>query len=296
MFAIIKREYKIYICCKLKQYFYSMVGFVFLAFFLAIVGLYTWAGNLSQGIGNFEMTLGNMTFIFVILIPILTMRIVAEEKKQKTDQLLYTSPISLTKVILGKYIAVMILFTIAILVIALYPLLIHMYGQDVRLSLAYSSLIGFYLLGAANIAVGLFISSLTESQVIAAVVSFIVLLLSNMLTSIASMLPTDALSQALILTVAWIVVCVIAYNMMKNITVAAILAVIGEVVVWGIYIAKSAVYENLLSKVADAFAITSRYSDFELGILKYDAIVYYISVSFLFVFLTVQIIKKKRFN
>ena len=288
MFAIIKKE--------LKQYFYSMVGFVFLAFFLAIVGLYTWAGNLSQGIGNFEMTLGNMTFIFVILIPILTMRIVAEEKKQKTDQLLYTSPISLTKVILGKYIAVMILFTIAILVIALYPLLIHMYGQDVRLSLAYSSLIGFYLLCAANIAVGLFISSLTESQVIAAVVSFIVLLLSNMLTSIASMLPTDALSQALILTVAWIVVCVIAYNMMKNITVAAILAVIGEVVVWGIYIAKSAVYENLLSKVADAFAITSRYSDFELGILKYDAIVYYISVSFLFVFLTVQIIKKKRFN
>ena len=288
MFAIIKKE--------LKQYFYSMVGFVFLAFFLAIVGLYTWAGNLSQDIGNFEMTLGNMTFIFVILIPILTMRIVAEEKKQKTDQLLYTSPISLTKVILGKYIAVMILFTIAILVIALYPLLIHMYGQDVRLSLAYSSLIGFYLLGAANIAVGLFISSLTESQVIAAVVSFIVLLLSNMLTSIASMLPTDALSQALILTVAWIVVCVIAYNMMKNITVTAILAVIGEVVVWGIYIAKSAVYENLLSKVADAFAITSRYSDFELGILKYDAIVYYISVSFLFVFLTVQIIKKKRFN
>ena len=277
MFAIIKKE--------LKQYFYSMVGFVFLAFFLAIVGLYTWAGNLSQGIGNFEMTLGNMTFIFVILIPILTMRIVAEEKKQKTDQLLYTSPISLTKVILGKYIAVMILFTIAILVIALYPLLIHMYGQDVRLSLAYSSLIGFYLLGAANIAVGLFISSLTESQVIAAVVSFIVLLLSNMLTSIA-----------LILTVAWIVVCVIAYNMMKNITVTAILAVIGEVVVWGIYIAKSVVYENLLSKVADAFAITSRYSDFELGILKYDAIVYYISVSFLFVFLTVQIIKKKRFN
>ena len=288
MFAIIKKE--------LKQYFYSMVGFVFLAFFLAIVGLYTWAGNLSQGIGNFEMTLGNMTFIFVILIPILTMRIVAEEKKQKTDQLLYTSPISLTKVILGKYIAVMILFTIAILVIALYPLLIHMYGQDVRLSLAYSSLIGFYLLGAANIAVGLFISSLTESQVIAAVVSFIVLLLSNMLTSIASMLPTDALSQALILTDATIVVCVIAYNMMKNITVTAILAVIGEVVVWGIYIAKSAVYENLLSKVADAFAITSRYSDFELGILKYDAIVYYISVSFLFVFLTVQIIKKKRFN
>ena len=111
-----------------------------------------------------------------------------------------------------------------------------MYSQDVRLSLAYSSLIGFYLLGAANIAVGLFISSLTESQVIAAVVSFVYCFLTPVLTSIArSVLPAVALSQALILTVAWIVVCVIAYNMMKNITVTAILAVIGEVVVWGIY-------------------------------------------------------------
>ncbi|MCH5268259.1 MAG: ABC transporter permease subunit [Lachnospiraceae bacterium] len=288
MFAIIKKE--------LRQYFYSMVGFVFLAFFLALIGLYTWAGNLAQGIGNFELTLGNLTFIYVILIPILTMRIVAEENKQRTDQLLYTSPISLSKIILGKYLAVMTLFTIAILVIALYPLLINMYGRDVRLSLAYSSLIGFYLLGAANIAIGLFISSLTESQVIAAVVSFIALLMSNMLTSIASMLPGDSLSQAIIMAVLWLVVCTIAYNMMKNVTVTVVLALVGEAVVWGIYIAKSALYENLLTKVSGVFAITGRYSDFELGILDYDAIIYYLSVSFLFLFLTVQMIKKKRFN
>ncbi len=288
MLAIIKKE--------LKQYFYSMVGFVFLAFFLAVIGLYTWAGNLSQGIGNFEATLGNLTFIYVILIPILTMRIVAEENKQKTDQLLYTSPISLTKVIFGKYLAVMALFTIGILVISLYPLLIHSYGDEVRLSLAYSSIIGFYLLGAANIAIGLFISSLTESQVIAAVVSFIVLLLSNMLSSIATMLPSDSLSQGVILAVLWIVVCVVVYNMMKNVIVTGILAVVGEIVIWGIYIAKSSLYENLLTKVAGVFAVSARYSDFELGILKYDAIVYYLSVIFIFVFLTIQVIKKKRFN
>lgn len=288
MIAIIKKE--------LRQYFYSMVGFVFLAFFLAIVGLYTWAGNLGNGIGNFELTLGNLTFIYVILIPILTMRIMAEENKQRTDQLLYTSPISLTKVIIGKYLAVMTLFTIAILIIALYPLIISMYGQNVRLSLAYSSLIGFYLLGAANIAIGVFISSLTESQVIAAVVSFIVLLMSNMLTSIASMLPSDSTAQVIIVALLWLVVCAIAYNMMGNVVVTAILAVIGESVVWGIFIAKKALYENLLVKVSEVFAITSRYSDFELGILDYDAIIYYLSVSFLFLFLTVQIIKKKRFN
>ncbi|MDO4167938.1 MAG: ABC transporter permease [Eubacteriales bacterium] len=288
MLAIIKKE--------LRQYFYSMVGFVFLAFFLAIIGLYTWAGNLSQGIGNFEATLGNLTFIYVILIPILTMRIVAEENKQKTDQLLYTSPISLSKVILGKYLAVMALFTIGILVISLYPLLIHSYGDEVRLSLAYSSIIGFYLLGAANIAIGLFISSLTESQVIAAVVSFIVLLLSNMLSSIATMLPSDSLSQAVILAVVWIAVCVAVYNMLKNVIVTGILAAAGEILIWVIYFVKSSLYENLLTKVADVFVVSSRYTDFELGILKYDAIVYYLSVIFIFVFLTIQVIKKKRFN
>lgn len=288
MIAIIKKE--------LKQYFYSMVGFVFLAFFLAIIGLYTWAGNLSQGIGNFEATLGNLTFIYVILIPILTMRIVAEENKQKTDQLLYTAPISLTRVIIGKYLAVMALFSIGVLVISLYPLLIRSYGDGVRLSLAYSSIIGFYLLGAANIAIGLFISSLTESQVIAAVVSFIVLLLSNMLSSIATMLPSDSLSQAVMLAVLWVVVCVIVYNTMKNIIVTGVLAVVGEAVIWGIYIAKSSIFENLLSKVADVFVVSSRYADFELGILKYDAIVYYLSVVFIFIFLTIQVIKKKRFS
>ena len=288
MIAIIKKE--------LKQYFYSMVGFVFLAFFLAIIGLYTWAGNLSQGIGNFELTLGNLTFIYVILIPILTMRIVAEENKQKTDQLLYTAPISLTRVIIGKYLAVMALFTIGVLVISLYPLLISSYGEGVRLSLAYSSIIGYYLLGAANIAIGLFISSLTESQVIAAVVSFIVLLLSNMLSSIATMLPSDSLSQAVMSAVIWVVVCVIVYNAMKNIIVTAGLAVVGEAVIWIIYATHKSIYENLLSKVAGVFVVSARYNDFELGILKYDAIVYYLSVVFIFVFLTIQVIKKKRFG
>lgn len=288
MFAIIKKE--------LRQYFYSMIGFVFLAFFLAIVGLYTWAGNLSQGIGNFELTLSNITFMYIILIPILTMRIVAEENKQRTDQLLYTSPISLTKVIVGKYLAVLALFTIGILVISLYPLLISSYGEGVRLSLAYSSIIGFFLLGAANIAVGLFISSLTESQVIAAVLSFVVLLLSNMLSNITAMLPSDSLSQALYLAVIWVAICVVAYNMMKNMVVSAALAVIGEAVIWIIYGAKRSIYEGILTKIADALTLSNKYTDFGLGILKYDAILYYLSVIFIFVFLTIQMIRKKRFN
>lgn len=288
MFAVYKKE--------LKQYFHSMIGFVFLAFFLVIIGIYTWANNIAGGYGNFELTLGSANFLFVLLIPILTMRVVAEENHQGTNQLLYTSPISITKVILGKYFAVLTLFGMGVLAISLYPLILNRYGTDVQLSMAYSAIIGFFLLGAACIAIGTFISSLTESQAIAAVVSFIVLLLAYLMTSLSSMVPSDALSQTVILSVIWLVVGLISYNMMKNPTVSIVLVVLGEAAIWIVYAVKSSVYDGFVTKILNCAAVASRFDDFTLGIIQYDAIVYYISVAFLFVFLTIQTIKKKRFS
>ena len=288
MLAIYKKE--------LRQYFNSMIGFVFLAFFLVIIGIYTWAYNLSSGLGNFEVTLGGISFMYVLLVPILTMRIVAEENRQKTDQLLYTAPVSLTKIIVGKYFAVLTLFSCAFIPICIYPLIIHMYGTDVRLAPAYSSIIGFYLLGAATIAIGLFISSLTESQVIASVVSFITLLLTFLLSNITVMLPTEAISQCVMIAVLWLVICLVFYHMMNNVTVLVMMAVIGEVAIWIIYAVKSSLYESLLTNILNTLALSTRFDDFSLGILNYDAIVYYVSIAFLFVFLTIQMIKKKRFN
>ncbi len=288
MLAIYKKE--------LRQYFNSMIGFVFLAFFLVIIGIYTWAYNLSSGLGNFEVTLGGISFMYVLLVPILTMRIVAEENRQKTDQLLYTAPVSLTKIIVGKYFAVLTLFSCAFIPICIYPLIIHMYGTDVRLAPAYSSIIGFYLLGAATIAIGLFISSLTESQVIAAVVSFITLLLTFLLSNITGMLPTEAISQCVMIAVLWLVICLVFYHMMNNVTVLVMMAVIGEAAIWIIYAVKSSLYESLLTNILNTLALSTRFDDFSLGILNYDAIVYYVSIAFLFVFLTIQMIKKKRFN
>ena len=234
--------------------------------------------------------------MYVILIPILTMRIVAEENRQKTDQLLYTSPVSISKIIVGKYLAVMTLFSAGIIIICFYPLILNMYGDDVRLASAYSSIIGFYLLGAASIAIGMFVSCLTESQIIAAVISFLVLLMSYLLTNVSAMLPSDALSQCIMFAICWLIVCGIAYYMMKNITVFTALVVIGEVVLWIIYVFKSSIYEGLFNNILNALAISARFDDFELGILNYDAIVYYVTIAFLFVFLTVQTIKNKRFN
>lgn len=288
MLAIYKKE--------LRQYFNSMIGFVFLAFFLVIIGIYTWAYNLSSGLGNFEVTLGGISFMYVLLVPILTMRIVAEENRQKTDQLLYTAPVSLTKIIVGKYFAVLTLFSCAFIPICIYPLIIHMYGTDVRLAPAYSSIIGFYLLGAATIAIGLFISSLTESQVIASVVSFITLLLTFLLSNITGMLPTEAISQCVMIAVFWLVICLVFYHMMNNVTVLVMMAVIGEAAIWIIYAVKSSLYESLLTNILNTLALSTRFDDFSLGILNYDAIVYYVSIAFLFVFLTIQMIKKKRFN
>lgn len=288
MLAIYKKE--------LRQYFNSMIGFVFLAFFLVIIGIYTWAYNLSSGLGNFEVTLGGISFMYVLLVPILTMRIVAEENRQKTDQLLYTAPVSLTKIIVGKYFAVLTLFSCAFIPICIYPLIIHMYGTDVRLAPAYSSIIGFYLLGAATIAIGLFISSLTESQVIASVVSFITLLLTFLLSNITGMLPTEAISQCVMIAVLWLVICLVFYHMMNNVTVLVMMAVIGEAAIWIIYAVKSSLYESLLTNILNTLALSTRFDDFILGILNYDAIVYYVSIAFLFVFLTIQMIKKKRFN
>lgn len=288
MLAIYKKE--------LRQYFNSMIGFVFLAFFLVIIGIYTWAYNLSSGLGNFEVTLGGISFMYVLLVPILTMRIVAEENRQKTDQLLYTAPVSLTKIIVGKYFAVLTLFSCAFIPICIYPLIIHMYGTDVRLAPAYSSIIGFYLLGATTIAIGLFISSLTESQVIASVVSFITLLLTFLLSNITGMLPTEAISQCVMIAVLWLVICLVFYHMMNNVTVLVMMAVIGEAAIWIIYAVKSSLYESLLTNILNTLALSTRFDDFSLGILNYDAIVYYVSIAFLFVFLTIQMIKKKRFN
>lgn len=288
MLAIYKKE--------LRQYFNSMIGFVFLAFFLVIIGIYTWAYNLSSGLGNFEVTLGGISFMYVLLVPILTMRIVAEENRQKTDQLLYTAPVSLTKIIVGKYFAVLTLFSCAFIPICIYPLIIHMYGTDVRLAPAYSSIIGFYLLGAATIAIGLFISSLTESQVIASVVSFITLLLTFLLSNITGMLPTEAISQCVMIAVLWLVICLVFYHMMNNVTVLVMMAVIGEAAIWIIYAVKSSLYESLLTNILNTLALSTRFDDFSLGILNYDAIVYYVSIAFLFVFLTIKMIKKKRFN
>lgn len=285
MLAIYKRE--------LKSYFTSMIGYIFIAFFLVIIGIYYVIYNLVYGYGNFEIVLSSVSFLYVVLVPILTMRIMAEEKRQKTDQLLLTSPIPPYQIILGKYLAVITVFTAAIGITCFYPLILLQFG-NASLNTAYTSLLGFFLLGASFIAIGVFISSLTENQIVAAVISFIVILLTTIIDGIVGIFPSDNKSTWIILSVIFLFLCYLTYVVIHNIFFSLILGIIGEVLITGIYFLKPSFFDGLIVKIFDWFSIVGRFESFYMAIIKLSDLVYYISIIFLFLFLTVQSIKKSR--
>ena len=164
MIAIFKHE--------LRLYFHSLTAYVFGAFLLLIVGIGAMLYNLQAAVSNFEYVLSFSSMIFAVIVPILTMRVIAEERKQKTDQLLYSLPISTTKIIVGKYLALLTVYAIPCGVIAFYPLILNMFGE-VNLLGGYSCLLYFFLLGASLIAVCQFLSSLTDNLVVAAVLGIL---------------------------------------------------------------------------------------------------------------------------
>ena len=182
MLAIFKREF--------KSYFQSVIGWLFLAATLSIFGLYFYVYNLVYGYPNISNTLSSVTFIFLITVPVLTMRVLAEEKKNKTDQLILTAPVSVGKIVAAKFLAMGAIFSIAVAVIAVTPLILSAFGT-VPFRENYVALLGFWLYGLTCIAIGMFVSSLTESQVIAAVLTFVLLFVGYMMESICSLISTS---------------------------------------------------------------------------------------------------------
>lgn len=287
MLAIFKKE--------LRSYFTSMIGYLFIGFFLAIVGVYFMAFNLQGGYANFEYVLNSMVFVFVILVPILTMRLLAEEKKQKTDQLLFTSPLSVNKIVVGKYLAVFAVFVSAMVITMFYPFILSKYGT-VSFKLAYTGILGFVLVGAAYLAIGLFLSALFESQAIAAVVTFVVLLITFIMQGIVGLMPTSNKAAWLIFSVIALLIAVVIYFMINNVTVAISLGVVLEAACAIIYFAKPSLYDGLVVKVFDWFSVVDRFDNIMNGILDLTGIVYYISITVIFIFLTIQSLNKRRWR
>lgn len=182
MFAIWKKEF--------KAYFHSVIGWLFVAALLALFGLYFYAYNLMQGYPYVYYSLSSVTIIFLIAVPVLTMRSFAEERKNRTDQLMLTAPVSVGKIVLGKYLAMVSVFSVDVLLFCFAPLILRAFGT-VPMGESYISILAFWLYGCACIAVGMLISALTESQVIAAVLSFAVLFISYMMQGITGLISSD---------------------------------------------------------------------------------------------------------
>ncbi len=236
MLAIYKRE--------LKSYFRSFIGLLFIAVTLFFLGLYFTVYNLLNGYPYFAYSVSSVIFLFMLSVPILTMRILAEEKRSKTDQLILTVPVSVGAVVMGKFLALVTIFLIPTLIACVYPLIMASYGS-VPMGEAYLSILAFFLFGTASIAIGVFISSLTESQVIAAVLSFAVLFLGYMMSSICSIISSTG---------------------------------------------------NLLTRLLGCFDMYTPFANLLEGTLNIGSIVYFVSLTALVLFLTVQSIQKRRYS
>lgn len=287
MLAIYKKE--------LRAYFNSIIGWLFIAFFLAFIGIYFFLDNLYYGYTHFGYSLYSVALIFILLVPMITMRIMAEENKQKTDQLLFTSPVSVEKIIIGKFLAVISVFGIVMLITCAYPLIMSAFGE-VNLLMNYAAILGFFLLGCAYLSIGTFISALTESQAFAAVLTFIVVLVTYLMDGIASLFSTSARTAWLVFAFLLFLVAVLTWVQMKNKLVTGLFFVISQGAMAGIYFLKPTMLEGSIVSVFNWFSVEARYDDFVNGIFNVSSVVYYISVVVLFIFLTVQAIKKRRWN
>ena len=287
MTAVYKRE--------LRSYLTSMIGYLFMFFILLLTGIYFSAYQLTSAYPKFEYTLSALTLVFLISVPILTMRVLAEERKQKTDQLLLTAPVSVEKIVLGKYLALVTIFAIPMLIVCLYPLLMSKFGT-VSFGAAYTAILGFFLLGCANLAIGVFISSLTESQVIAAVLTFVFLFAFYMMNGISSFFSEGSLSTCITFGLLILAAAIVIYTMIKNFLISAVICVVGEIALGVIYVVNSSFFSGGIQKVLNVFNLSSHFDNFANSIFDVKGIVYFLSVIAVCMFLTVQSIVKRRWN
>lgn len=280
---------------ELKSYFTSLAAYVFGAFLLVFTGIGALVYNINAAVSNFEYVLEFCSIVFVVIVPVLTMRVIAEERKQKTDQLLYSLPITTTEVVLGKYFALLAVFAVPLLMISVYPLIFAQFG-DVYLLTSYGTMFAFFVMGAALIAVGVFISSLTDNQGFAAGIGIAAILLNYFSVSLSEYVSATAYSSLVALCVLSALLAVIIRNLTGNEYLAdgtGIVLAAGFVITYFVDMEK---LEGLLPDIMTKLSLFKQFGVFVNGIFDLSALVYFISVIVFFLFLTVQSLEKRRYN
>lgn len=280
---------------ELKSYFNNLFGYLYIAIILLVVGIFASLFHFSYLSGDIAYTLSNVTMVVFLVTPLLTMRIIAEERQKKTDQLLYSLPISVTSIVVAKYLAMLTVYMIPMLVICVYPFVMAIFGA-VNFARSFGSILAFILMGACLLAVGMFISSLTENQVVSAILSFVTMLLMYLASSVAGMVPATAMASFVALVVLAIILGVIVFIMVKNYLVALGVTTFSVVGLTVLYMLKKEFFEGLFGDIIGWLAINDRCVSFYNGIFDLTSIIYFLSVIFLFVFLTVQAVEKRRWS
>lgn len=287
MTAVLKHE--------LRNYFHSFTAYVFGAFLLAIVGIGSMLYNLQAAVSNFEYVLSFGSIVFVVIVPILTMRVIAEERKQKTDQLLYSLPITTTQVVAGKYLALLAVYLIPLAVISFYPLIFSQFGE-VYLPTSYGSLFAIFMMGAALIALGVFISCLTDNQGLAAGIGIAVILFNYYSVSLSEYVSSTAFGSVVALAVLILALGALIRYLTRNELLAYGVSLVLAVAVCVVCFVDATMFEGLLPAIMEQLSLFERFNAFVNGVFDMTAIVYYLSVIGFFLFLSVQSLEKRRYN
>ncbi|MBE6962577.1 MAG: ABC transporter [Ruminococcaceae bacterium] len=288
MSAIYKRE--------LRAYYHSMIGWVFTAAMLILVGIYFMAFNMYQGYVYFSYALSSASNMLMLLVPVLTMRSMSEERASRTDQLLLTAPVSVGSIVLGKFLATLTVFAVPMILLCICPLIIRSNGSAALLA-DYCTMLAFLLLGGVLIALGMLISSLTESQLIAAVATFAALLVVFLWDGLVSFLPDSASGSLMSMTVLLGLVCLGLQALSNNWKISCGIAAAGGAALAGVWFYDSTLFENLLPNTLAKFSLLPHFQAFASDhVFDLSGVILYISLTALLLFLSVQVIQKRRWS
>lgn len=278
-----------------NSYFHTLYGYVFTAFIILVASIYTVGDCVRGRSANFAGVVGSMSFIYLIVIPILTMRVFAEERRQKTEQLLYSLPVSMGQVVMGKFLALISVLALPILVMAMYPLILSFFG-NVDLLAAYCALIGFYLAGCALCAVGMFLSSLADNQAVAAGMCFVAMLLLFFLSSLANLVSSSASATLLAVAVLVLLIGLLAYSLTRSKKVSILITGVLEGLLLVSYILWKDHFTGVFPAVMKKLSVFDRYYVFLDGIFDWTGLVYVVSFIAVFLLLTTLSMEKRRWN
>lgn len=287
MLSIFKKE--------IKTYFSTITGYGFLGFLVLITGYFFVSQNIVSASANYNDSLAGSMIMFLILIPILTMRLFAEEARQKTDQLLFSAPIKVTAIVGGKFLAAVALYFMGLAITFVFPVMLSRYC-NLDWGLTAVGLIGYFMMGACLISVGLFISVLTDNQIVAAAATFAAVFLLLMMDNIASSAPINLAASLIFVAIIIAAIALVVYNSTKNPAIAGIFALTGFVIAGVLYIFKPLLFDGVIISVLGWFSVLNRFENFYMGVISISDVVYYITFSIVFLYLTTNVIEKRRWS